>query len=102
MVVPSLWEGQPLFVQETLRAGRPLVATEVGGIPGMVGEAALLVPPEDTGALAKAVTAVLEDPELARRLAGAAARRAESLPGEAEAVTQLLGYYKGFLRGRRE
>ncbi|WP_344456534.1 glycosyltransferase [Actinocorallia aurantiaca] len=102
VVVPSLWEGQPLFVQETLRAGRPLVATEVGGIPGMVGEAALLVPPEDAGALAKAVTAVLEDPELARRLAGAAARRAEALPGEDEAVSQLLGYYKGFLRGRRE
>src|SRR5437868_3045826 len=36
-VVSSVWEGQPLIVQEILRAGRPLVATRVGGIPGMVG-----------------------------------------------------------------
>lgn len=36
-VVPSVWEGQPLIVQEILRAGRPLVATRVGGIPQLVG-----------------------------------------------------------------
>ena len=38
VVVPSTWEGQPLVVQEALRAGRPLVATRVGGIPELTGE----------------------------------------------------------------
>src|SRR5580704_4427492 len=56
VAVPSRWEGQPLIVQEALRAGRPLVAFRVGGIPSLTGEdAALLVPPGDPGPLASAV-----------------------------------------------
>ncbi|TMR07555.1 glycosyltransferase family 4 protein [Actinomadura soli] len=111
-VVPSVWEGQPLVVQEILRAGRPLVATRVGGIPGMVGaggrpandpggpllhgpesEAALLVPPGDADALERAVSRVLDDPALAARLASAAARRSALLPGEDDAVDQLAALY---------
>ena len=50
MVVPSVWEGQPLVVQEALRAGTPLVASRAGGIPDLTGEdAAVLVPPGDSG-----------------------------------------------------
>ncbi|RFU42698.1 glycosyltransferase, partial [Actinomadura logoneensis] len=96
-VLPSLWEGQPLVVQEILRAGRPLVATRVGGVPGMVGEdgeAALLVPAEDPEALEKAVVRVLDDPALAVRLGAAAAQRATALPTEDDAVRQLTGLYR--------
>ena len=58
VAVPSRWEGQPLIVQETLQAGRPLIASRVGGIPDLTGdEAALLVPPEDPCALADALAA---------------------------------------------
>jgi glycosyltransferase involved in cell wall biosynthesis len=98
-VVPSVWEGQPLIVQEILRAGRPLVATEVGGIPGMVGpDAALLVPPGDGEALEQAVARVLADPALAVRLGAAAAQRATELPAEADAVEQLAGIYEALTR----
>ena len=46
VAVPSAWEGQPLIVQEALRAGRPLVASRVGGIPDLTGpDGAVLVPP---------------------------------------------------------
>lgn len=117
-VVPSVWEGQPLVVQEILRAGLPLVATRVGGIPGMVGaadrtpgsgsgsggpgpllhgpesEAALLVPPGDAAALERAVSRVLDDPALAARLGAAAAQRAAMLPDEDEAVAQLASLYR--------
>jgi glycosyltransferase involved in cell wall biosynthesis len=92
-VVPSVWEGQPLVVQEALRAGRPLVATRVGGIPGMVGEAALLVPAGDARALERAVLRVLDDPVLAERLALAAAEQAVRLPTEEDTIDQLTAVY---------
>jgi len=95
VVVPSAWEGQPLIVQEALRAGRPLVATRVGGIPELTGDdAALLVPPGDPAALAAAVARLLDDPEAAARLAAAARARAALLPTETAAVDQALGLYQ--------
>lgn len=123
-VVPSVWEGQPLIVQEILRAGRPLVATRVGGIPAMVGargasggaagrpaggsllhgpesKAALLVPPGDAEALERAVSRVLDDPSLAARLGSAAAERSALLPGEDDAVDQLASVYRELTGTRR-
>ena len=95
VVVPSRWEGQPLIVQEALRAGRPLVASRTGGIPGLTGEdAAVLVPPGDAAALAAAVLAVLDDPGLAARLSEAARARAAALPSEAAAVDAALTLYQ--------
>lgn len=100
-VVPSVWEGQPLIVQEILRAGRPLVATRVGGIPMLLGaeesggaEAGLLVPPGDVAALERAVAQILDDPALAVRLGAAAAQRAVALPSEEDAVNELAGVYR--------
>jgi glycosyltransferase involved in cell wall biosynthesis len=95
VVVPSIWEGQPLIVQETLRAGRPLVATRAGGIAELTGDdAALLVPPGDPGALAAAVTRLLDDPAAAARLAAAARDRAALLPSETAAVDQVFSLYQ--------
>lgn len=91
VVVPSVWEGQPLVVQEALRAGTPLVATRVGGVPAMVEDAALLVPPADPAALGSAVLRVVDDPALAAGLAAAA--RAVRLPTEEEAIDQLTTVY---------
>ncbi|WP_460367748.1 glycosyltransferase, partial [Actinocorallia lasiicapitis] len=93
VVVPSVWEGQPLFVQEALQAGRPTVATAVGGIPEMVGEAALLVPPRDGDVLAAELARFLDEPGLAVRLGAAAAQRALALPDEEEAIDQLGGVF---------
>lgn len=69
-VLPSLWEGLPLVVLEAMAAGLPVVATAVGGTPELVveGETGLLVPPRDPAALAQAILALLNDPELAQRL----------------------------------
>ena len=77
-VLPSRWEGQPLILQEALRAGAAIVATRVGGIPDLVGDdAALLVAPGDAAALAAAVRAVLTD---ARSRAGSAPRHRAGVP----------------------
>lgn len=93
-VLPSRWEGQPLILQEALQAGRPIVATDAGGIPDLTGaDAALLVPPGDPAALGAAVLQVLDDHDLAGRLAAAAQARAEALPSAADAVTAALVVY---------
>ncbi len=95
VVVASSWEGQPLIVQETLRAGRPLVATRVGGIPDLTGEdGALLVPPGDAEGLAAAVLRVLDDPERSAKLSAAALARAAALPDETTAVDAALALYQ--------
>ena len=101
-VLPSVWEGQPLILQEALRAGVPIVATRVGGTPELTGEdAALLVPPGDAAKLADAVRAVLTDQVLAARLRRAAANRARALPDEDDAVLAALSEYNVVIRQQR-
>ena len=100
-VLPSVWEGQPLIVQEALRAGVPVVATRAGGTPALTGEdAAVLVPPGDARRLADAVRAVLTDEVLAARLRKAAAARALALPDVGAAVSAALAEYEAVSRGR--
>jgi glycosyltransferase involved in cell wall biosynthesis len=98
-VLPSVWEGQSLVLQEALRAAVPIVATRVGGTPDLTGEdAAILVPPADPKSLADAVRTVLADPALAARLRQAAAARARTLPSEEQAVTAALAEYRHLTR----
>ncbi len=70
MVNPSLADNMPNSVLESLASGVAVVSTDVGGVPYLVQheKTALLVPPGDVDAMAKAVIRVLEDPELATRL----------------------------------
>jgi glycosyltransferase involved in cell wall biosynthesis len=79
VALPSWTEGLPMVVLEAMAAGRPVVATPVGGTPEVVsdGETGLLVPPRDPQALAAALRRVLEDRGLAERLAAAGRRRVE-------------------------
>jgi glycosyltransferase involved in cell wall biosynthesis len=79
VALPSWTEGLPLVLLEAMAAGRPVVATPVGGTPEVVsdGETGLLVPPRDPEALAAALRRVLEDRGLAERLAAAGRRRVD-------------------------
>jgi glycosyltransferase involved in cell wall biosynthesis len=63
-------EGLGVVLIEALTLGRPVVASDAGGIPDIVRheETGLLVPPGDEGALARAIARVLDDPSLGRRL----------------------------------
>jgi len=61
----SLYEGFGLPVVEAMSAGAPVVASNTSSIPEVAGDAALLVDPEDVGAIADALARVLGDLELA-------------------------------------
>lgn len=96
MVVPSRLESLPYVVLETAAAGKPLVATRVGGIPEIFGPLADdLVPPNDAPALAKAILRVLDRPDWA---AGAA----ETLRGRVAASFSRQSMTDGVLAGYRE
>jgi glycosyltransferase involved in cell wall biosynthesis len=73
-VLSSLWEGQPLSVLEAMAAGKPIIATDVNGIRDLLvdGENALLVPAGSAGQLAAAMKRMIEERNLAPRLAAAA------------------------------
>lgn len=70
MVLPSLTEGSPNVLLESMAVNVPVVATAVGGIPEIVRdrESAILTPPRNPGALADAIEQVLLQPELRESL----------------------------------
>ncbi|MFF0659204.1 glycosyltransferase family 4 protein [Micromonospora tulbaghiae] len=92
-VVTSDWEARQLFAQEALRAGVPLVATAVGGLPDLVGDAAVLVPPGDVDAVDAAVRDLLDDPVRRADLGRRGLARAATWPTEADTVAALAGLY---------
>ncbi|WP_371478963.1 glycosyltransferase family 4 protein [Kitasatospora sp. NBC_00315] len=98
VVVSSRWEARSLVVQEAMRAGVPVVSTAVGGIPELVGDAAVLVPAGDAAALGRAVRQLLADPEHRARLVKAGHQQADTWPDEAATVAQVLSTYDELVR----
>jgi len=68
LVLPSLDEGFGMPALEAMTVGVPVVASNRGALPEVVGDAGLLVDPHDASALARAMERVLADPGAARRL----------------------------------
>ena len=97
--MPSRWEGSPLALHEALAAGRPVVAAATGGIAERLafGEAGLIVPPENPGALAAALHRVLEDEALASRLGAGARKAAAAWPDAAETARRVADLYEELL-----
>ncbi|MEV0728237.1 glycosyltransferase family 4 protein [Polymorphospora sp. NPDC050346] len=92
-LVTSDWEARQLFAQEALHAGVPLVATEVGGIPDLVGDAAVLVPPGDVDAVDTAVRDLLADDDRRAELGRLGPARAATWAREADTVAELAAVY---------
>ncbi|MGK5628350.1 glycosyltransferase family 4 protein [Streptomyces sp. URMC 123] len=92
-VLTSRWEARSLLAQEALRAGVPLVATAVGGIRELVGDAAELVPYGDAVALARAVGRLLAEPERGAALAAKGRAQMAGWPTEDDTVAQVLSVY---------
>ncbi|MGW4157411.1 glycosyltransferase family 4 protein [Micromonospora chersina] len=92
-VVTSDWEARQLFAQEALGAGVPLVATAVGGLPELVGDAAVLVPAGDVDAVDAAVRDLLDDETRRAELGRRGAARAATWPTEADTTRALVDLY---------
>jgi glycosyltransferase involved in cell wall biosynthesis len=75
-VLPSLYEGFGLTCLEAMACGTPVVASNRGALPDTCGDAALLVDPDDAGALAEAVTTAATDDGTRTRLSAAGRERA--------------------------
>lgn len=76
LVLSSRTEGMPIVLFEAMAAGVPVIATDVGGVPEVVTpREALLIPPDDSDALALAIEAVYHDRNAAANRAAAARRR---------------------------
>jgi glycosyltransferase involved in cell wall biosynthesis len=97
----SRYEGLPIALLEAMAAGRACVATSVGGVPEVVSDGVdgVLVAPGDPDALARALTALLDDPARRAGLGARAAARAEDFRLDA-AVARIEAVYDRVLARR--
>jgi colanic acid/amylovoran biosynthesis glycosyltransferase len=88
-VMSSVKEGMSNTIMESMAAGKPMVATRVGGNAELIadGETGFLVPPRDPAALADAIQRILEDPALAKAM-GLQARARIAQQFSVEAMVQ--------------
>ena len=102
VVLPSLYEGFGLPAAEAMACGTPVVATQTGALPEVVGRdgAGILVPPRDPQALAAAILKVLQD-EAGRIKMGVVGRqRVENLFTWAKVAERTVEVYKELMKER--
>ncbi len=90
---PSLREGFGLPVLEAMVQGAPIVTSATTSTAEVAGDAALLVDPLDTDAIAGAIRRLLDDTELGERLGDAARRRAATFTWERTADAMVAAYH---------
>jgi glycosyltransferase involved in cell wall biosynthesis len=89
-VMPSFSEGTPNSIVEAMASGKPIIASDVGGIPDMIGdECGILVPPGDKCALTEAMLRLALDEGLRKRM-GAAAKERYGMLFSPKAVLPLM------------
>jgi glycosyltransferase involved in cell wall biosynthesis len=81
-VLASLYEGFGLTPLEAMASGIPCLVSKMGGIPEAVGDAALLIDPNDEGAMEAGLRRILSDEPLRETLRARGVERARSLRWE--------------------
>ncbi len=105
VVVPSEWyENCPMAVLEAMALGKPVLASEIGGIPELVlhEETGLLFAPGDGHALKEGLLRLMTDAELRKRFGIAARTRAESVFSNRQHNAKLLELYHTLIRHTRK
>ena len=103
VVLTSANEGSPVSLIEAMAAGRPVVATEVGGVPDLVehGVNGMLGRAGDPSATAEAIAALLADPERRRVMGEAGRKRVRDAYTIDQLVSDMDRLYTELLRGRQ-
>lgn len=95
-ILPAIDEGFGVAIIEAMACRKPVIATNSGGIPGIVkdGDTGLLVPPRNSDALANAIEKLLTDTDLARRLGDNGYRFVKTKFSKETVALQLLEVYQ--------
>jgi glycosyltransferase involved in cell wall biosynthesis len=94
LVVPSIYEGFGLPAAEAMACGTPVISTTAGALPEVVGDAGILVPPGDTGALVESIKSLLDNETKRREMGVRGAERVKRLFNWDNAATQTADYYR--------
>lgn len=96
-VVSSLYEGFGLPAGEAMACGVPLVSTDGGALPEIVGDAGVLVPAADAEALATAIAALLDDPTRRNALGRSGRQRIVDRFSWTVCAEEMVVYYRGVI-----
>ncbi len=100
-VLSSAWEGMPLVVGEAMAMEKPVVATNVGGVQELSGDAGAMVPAKDPAALAEAMLAVMRlSPQQRQAQGGAARQRVAAQFSFATRTEEWEAFYRSLLGTR--
>jgi glycosyltransferase involved in cell wall biosynthesis len=98
-VVPSVYEGFGLPAGEAMACAVPVISTSGGGLPEVVGDAGILVPPADASALAQAILRLLDQPQHARHLGQRGRQRVQQHFTWRRAAQKTVQVYREALNG---
>lgn len=101
LVLPSFHEGFGLTALEAMAAGVPVVASNRGSLPELIGDAGLLVDPADPAALSRALQLVIGDAGTRARLSAAGRARAAAYSWDASADILIAAYRAAAGEARR-
>lgn len=74
-ILPSLWEGFGIAIVEAMSLGKPVIATNVGGIPEVLGDCGILVNPANVDEIVDAIKLLVNDENLRKSLGQKAEER---------------------------
>jgi glycosyltransferase involved in cell wall biosynthesis len=97
-VVPSVYEGFGLPAAEAMSCGVPVIASDGGALPEVVGDAGLVVKARDEAAIAASVNELLADPKRLEELGRRGIERVEEHFNWKKAVGEMIQVYKRFVK----
>ena len=101
LVLPSLEEGFGIPALEAMTIGLPVIASNRGALPEVVGDAGILIEPDDARALAAAIERLLSDDYLRRSLSAKGIEQAEHFSWDSSADALYAAYRAAVARKRR-
>lgn len=104
VVMPSLREGLPNVLLEAMFYGKPVIATNVGGIPDVIrnNESGLLIPAKNSSAIVDTLITLIRHPEQKRRIGSAAKRRVLEQFSFGQRMAQIERLYQEVIQEHRK